>query len=82
MLQVYRLLLKPGGQIHMKTDQEGMFRYTLKELVRDGWSVGKMTRDLYRSGFEGNVATEYERRFVSQGQPIFRLEAWSGYGES
>jgi tRNA (guanine-N7-)-methyltransferase len=84
MLEVYRRLLKPGGQIHLKTDQESFFVFSLRELVREGWSVGKITSDLYRSGFEGNVVTEYEQRFTSLGQPIYRLEAWSAQlsGES
>lgn len=77
MLAIYSRLLKPGGQIHLKTDQEAFFDYSLGLLIRDGWSVGKITRDLHRSGFEGNVFTEYERRFLRQGQAIYRLEAWN-----
>jgi len=75
-LSVYATLLKPGGQLHFKTDREGFFDYSLRTLIREGWSVARITRDLARAGFEANVLTEYERRFQSLGQPICRLEAW------
>jgi len=75
-LKVYRRVLAPGGQIHLKTDQEPFFDFSLGELIREGWSVGKVTRDLHRSGIEGNVFTEYERRFASSGLAIYRLEAY------
>ena len=80
-LRLYHRLLKPGGQIQMKTDQEDFLQFTLRSLIREGWSVGKITRDLHRSGYEGNVVTEYERRFLRIGQPIYRLEAWKTYAE-
>ena len=31
--------------------------------------------DLHNSSFEGNIMTEYEKRFTELGQPIYRLEA-------
>ena len=76
-LAMYKRLLKAGGQIHMKTDQEALFAFSLRALIQGGWSVGKITRDLYHSGWEGNIPTEYERRFTAMGQPIYRLEAWN-----
>ena len=75
-LSVYATLLKPGGQLHFKTDRESFFDFSLRMLIREGWSVARITRDLARSGFEANVLTEYERRFMALGQPICRLEAW------
>lgn len=79
LLAAYRRILAPGGQLHLKTDQERFFDFSLGELVRGGWSVGKINRDLHASGFDGNIETEYERRFLRQGQPIYRLEAWNGH---
>ena len=75
-ISLYRRLLKPGGQIHFKTDQGWFFDYSLRSFVREGWSVGKITRNLYRSGFAENIATEYEKRFLQRGQPIYRFVAW------
>ncbi len=77
-LDIYSRILKPGGQIHFKTDQEKLFDFSVDEFVKAGWSLSKISRDLHNSGFEGNVATEYERRFLQLEQPIYRLEAWNG----
>ena len=75
-LALYKELLKPGGQVHLKTDQERFFDFSLAAFVQEGWSVGKICRDLYSSGMEGNIASEYEQRFASLGHPIYRMEAW------
>ena len=75
-LGVYSRLLIPGGQVHLKTDQEDFFEYSLAGFVREGWSVGEICRDLHGSGFEGNIMTEYERRFSQQGRCICRLVAY------
>ncbi|MCL2121856.1 MAG: tRNA (guanosine(46)-N7)-methyltransferase TrmB [Clostridiales bacterium] len=81
-LSLYNKLLKPGGQVHLKTDQKGFFRYSLGMFIREGWSVGKLCKDLYRSGFEENIPTEFEQRFLLMGQPIYRLEAWRAATET
>ena len=76
MLSLYGEILAPGGQIQLKTDQEAFFAYSIGECLKAGWSLGKITRDLYRSGMEDNIQTEYERRFTDMGHAICRLEAW------
>ncbi|MCL1848617.1 MAG: tRNA (guanosine(46)-N7)-methyltransferase TrmB, partial [Clostridiales bacterium] len=75
-LAMYGRLLEPEGQVYLKTDGEDFFAFSLQGFVSEGWSVGKVTTDLHRSGYEGNIPTEYERRFVSMGQRIYRFEAW------
>jgi tRNA (guanine-N7-)-methyltransferase len=32
--------------------------------------------DLYQSGMEDNIMTEYEEKFKDMGMPIYRLEAY------
>jgi tRNA (guanine-N7-)-methyltransferase len=75
MLSVYRGLLKPGGQILFKTDQALFFEFSMKEFINESWSVGKICRDLHNSGIEGNIMTEYERRFATLGMPIYCFTA-------
>ena len=75
-LAIYQTLLIPGGEIHLKTDQEAFFYFSLGEFIHQGWSVGKLCTDLYRSTFEANISTEYETRFVAMGKAIYRMEAW------
>lgn len=75
-LEVYRKVLREGGEIHMKTDNNDLFEYSLQELKADGWEILMCTRDLHGSEFvKDNVMTEYEERFVQQGKKINKLAA-------
>ncbi len=75
-LAVYRKVLKEGGEIHMKTDNDDLFEYSLQELKDDNWDIEMSTRDLHNSPYvEDNVMTEYEQRFVQQGKKINKLVA-------
>ena len=75
-LKIYRELMLPGSLIEQKTDNKGLFEYSIEMLSKDGWTLQNISLDLHNSNFEGNVMTEYESNFVSQGLPIFRLEAF------
>lgn len=76
-LAVYRPLLGADGRICMKTDNVGLFDFSLEEFPEAGWRLEAVTRDLHRSEWaEGNIMTEYEKNFSEQGYPIHRLEAY------
>lgn len=75
-LNIYRELLKPGGEIHQKTDDPRFFEYSIESLSANGWKIKNVSLDLHNSGFEGNIITEYEQRFIDMGKPIYRLEAY------
>jgi len=73
-LEVYFRLLKPGGQLRFKTDNVGLFDFTLEELAAMGKAPEVVTRDLHSSPYaEGNIMTEYERNFSAKGFPIHML---------
>lgn len=73
-LATYIELVKPGGILALKTDNAGLFDFTLEELAALGLEPFFGTRDLHASSeAEGNVMTEYERNFSSQGMPIHAL---------
>lgn len=74
-LEMYKKLLKSGGEIHLKTDNEELFDFSLETLKAGGFEIKNVTRDLHSSPPADNIMTEYEKNFVSQGLPIFRLEA-------
>jgi len=75
-LDIYKNIMMPGAKIIMKTDNVNLFDFSVRSLVNNGFKVINQTRDLYSSEFlAGNVATEYERKFVSEGVKICRLEA-------
>ncbi len=77
-LEIYKRLLKAGGEIHQKTDNMHFFEFSLEQLSGSGFALKNVSLDLHNSGFEDNIMTEYEQRFVSLGQPIYRLEAFLG----
>ncbi len=74
-LGMYETLLAPGGAIHFKTDNEKLFEFSLNSFSDYGLKLKNITFDLHNSKFEGNVMTEYESNFSSQGQNIYRCEA-------
>ena len=74
-IAVYMELLKDGGTLRFKTDNVGLFDFSLEQLEEVGLPLTKMTRDLHASEWnEGNVVTEYEAAFSSQGVKINMLE--------
>ena len=74
-LALYFNLLKNGGKICFKTDNVGLFDFSLEEIEAMGIKLDKMTRDLHASEWnDGNVMTEYETAFSSQGIKINMLE--------
>ncbi len=75
-LSIYKKLLTKNGEIHLKTDNQGFFEFTIQSLSENGFKIKNVSLDLHNSTFEGNVETEYEKLFSSQGKPIYRLEAY------
>lgn len=75
-LAIYRDLLAPGAIIEQKTDNMHFFEYSIEEFTKGGYRLRNISLDLHNSDFEGNIVTEYEQRFSSQGYPIYRLEAY------
>jgi len=74
-LEKYHQLMGPKGEIHMKTDNEALFEFSLNSFSDYGCRLKNITLDLHNSSFEGNIMTEYEEKFSSQGMKIFRCEA-------
>lgn len=70
-LERYRTVLKEGGVLRFKTDNVGLFDFSLEEFDAMGLTILEMTRDLHHSPMkEGNIMTEYERNFSEKGFPI------------
>lgn len=71
-LSLYEKLLKENGILCFKTDNEGLFDFSIEEFKAYGLIVEWITRDLHHSEYnQGNVMTEYETNFSSKGQPIY-----------
>ena len=67
--------LPEHGEIHFKTDNRGLFEYSLVSFSQYGMTLKGVWLDLHASDFEGNIMTEYEKKFSSKGQVIYRVEA-------
>lgn len=74
-LNIYKNILVDGGMIKQKTDNTMLFEFSLNNFSKNGWMLQNITLDLHNSKIEGNIMTEYEARFTSQGLPIYYLEA-------
>ena len=76
-LEIYKKILKDDGAIFFKTDNRGLFDFSLEEFEAFGMRMEKLTFDLHNSEYmEGNVMTEYERRFSGMVVPINRVEGY------
>ncbi|HEK9996011.1 tRNA (guanine-N(7)-)-methyltransferase [Streptococcus equi subsp. zooepidemicus Sz16] len=74
-LDTYKQILPENGEIHFKTDNRGLFEYSLASFSQYGMTLKQVWLDLHASDYQGNVMTEYEARFAKKGQVIYRLEA-------
>ena len=77
-LQKYHTVLKDDGLLEFKTDNSGLFAYSLKSLNNFGMQFDFVSVDLHHEAneiVEQNIETEYEHKFASKGNPIYALHA-------
>lgn len=75
-MEVYDKILSKDGRVEFKTDNRGLFDYSLESVPEAGWKILESTFDLHHSEMaEGNVMTEYETKFAAEGKPICKLTA-------
>ncbi|MEH1647796.1 tRNA (guanosine(46)-N7)-methyltransferase TrmB [Pediococcus pentosaceus] len=75
-LKVYEQILVKNGEVEFKTDNQGLFEYSLYSLNNYGMTFEGVWLDLHNSEEnEDNVETEYEHKFSAKGQPIYKLKA-------
>ena len=73
----YDQILSKNGVVMFKTDNRILFDFSLEQVPQAGWKLKDVTFDLHHSEYvEGNIMTEYEEKFSSLGNPIFRLVAY------
>lgn len=71
-LNRYKPLLSLDAVIEFKTDNVGLFEFSLEQIKEAKWNLLYCTFDLHNDIklSEGNVMTEYEEKFSSIGNPI------------
>jgi tRNA (guanine-N7-)-methyltransferase len=76
-LERYRQVLAVDGIIHLKTDNSGLFHYTLGVIKEHGHELIYASEDVYEEDDEHAataIQTFYEQKFRSDGIPIKYLE--------
>ena len=74
-LKRYEQVLKKEGTMEFKTDNRGLFEFSLEEVKESDWNLEICTFDLHHDEelVKGNVMTEYEEKFSSMGNPICKM---------
>ncbi|MBE6144887.1 MAG: tRNA (guanosine(46)-N7)-methyltransferase TrmB [Firmicutes bacterium] len=73
-LKKYENLFKDKPCIIQKTDNRKLFEFSIISYVENGYKIDEISLDLYKDDTKDNIATEYEKRFVSLGQTIFMVK--------
>lgn len=74
-LSKYIKIFKDDYMIELKTDNRTLFEYSLVNLSKNNYHLDVVKLDLYNDLDKDNVATEYEKKFVAKGIPIYKLVA-------
>lgn len=75
-LDKYELILKDQSWIHFKTDNRGLFQYSLNSFAENDMIMKNISLNLHEEELDfENVTTEYEEKFSKQGMPIYRVES-------
>ena len=73
-LNKYNDIFKSNPTIEMKTDNQGLFEYSLISFNRNGYLIKEISLDLHNSNIENNIMTEYERKFSSLNNRIYYVK--------
>lgn len=67
-------ILKKEGNLEFKTDNKDLFDFAVEEVEPADWKIDAITYDLHKDEVmsEGNIMTEYEEKFSSKGNPIYK----------
>ncbi|QHW36937.1 tRNA (guanosine(46)-N7)-methyltransferase TrmB [Staphylococcus ursi] len=74
-LALYQQILREDGELHFKTDNRGLFAYSLESMSQFGMYFTKINLNLHQEDEGSNIPTEYEHKFSEKGSRIYRMEA-------
>jgi tRNA (guanine-N7-)-methyltransferase len=72
-MELYSRFLKPGGIVHLKTDSNFLFEYTLSMAKENNFTIISSITDLYNSSIVDEILgirTFYEDQWLSRGIKI------------
>ena len=72
-LDKYDKIFKEKPHIIQKTDNRKLFEYSVISYVSKGYKIDNISLDLHKDEYD-TVLTEYEKRFIEKGLPIYMIE--------
>jgi len=76
-LEMYKSILKPGGFVNLKTDNDALHAYTAEKIAETGLNLHVKTEDLYKSEHADEVLsikTYYEKKYLRDNKNINYLK--------
>lgn len=73
-LDKYDLIFKDDKEIYQRTDNQGLYIYSLQSYSEHGYVLSDITFDLHKDK-EELITTEYEDKFSDRGMPIYAVVA-------
>lgn len=71
----YEAILKEDGDLQFKTDNRGLFEFSLISMNQYGMDFNEINLDVHRNEPEDNIRTEYENKFSALGNKIYLINA-------
>ena len=74
-LTSYKQLLKEDSIVEFKTDNRGLFEFSLMSMNAFGMKFENLNLDVHDDEPEENIRTEYEEKFSQRGHKIYWIQA-------
>ena len=75
-LKIYDRIFKKNKHIILKTDNKGLFAYSLETLSAYWYTFDKVSLDLHNDEREiFNIMTDFEKKYYEEGRPIYYVDA-------
>lgn len=76
-LKLYDKIFKKDKHIILKTDNKGLFAYSLETLSGYWYSFERVSLDLHHNEIPiPNIMTDFEKKYYEEGRPIYYVDAW------
>ena len=83
ILNTYKKVLAPGGELWFKTDNTDLYLATQRYLAETGFEILCKTDDLHSEDAPGNIQSEHEVMFTAEGIKTKAIIArWNGEPET
>ena len=75
-LKIYDKIFKRNKHIILKTDNKGLFAYSLETLSQYWYSFDRVSLDLHHDENPiPNIMTDFEKQYYKENRPIYYLDA-------